>query len=368
MYEPKFVYTNEMINDLMELTSIKEKLSSLKLPTREKQKLIYDAKLKKTHFSTSIEGNILSYDQVAKVIENKSQNTHVNAEKEVINYWNALEFLENNLNKETLDLDFILELHSIIVNAGKPKKSTLRSAMPPGTLFAIYDSKTHAVDYIPPEYSEVPQLLSDLLDWYNNDNSIIAPVKAAIFSYQFLTIHPFVDGNGRTARALASYILMKNDYDYNGFGSMEEFYTNDINGYYENLQMDLPALYYEGRNDPPHLEKWIGYFIHILKLNAESIFELAQKVNIIKDRNPLIENLSRREKLLLRFILENNKDTVKTKDVAELFHISTKTARKWLTELCEDGFLKPNKVNVRVTSYNLSNDYQELSLMELGYI
>ncbi len=84
MYEPKFVYTNEIVNDLIELAAIKEKLANLKLPTREKQKLIYEAKLKRTHFSTSIEGNVLSYDQVAKVIENKNQTTHVNAEKEVI--------------------------------------------------------------------------------------------------------------------------------------------------------------------------------------------------------------------------------------------------------------------------------------------
>ena len=94
-----------------------------------------------------------------------------------------------------MDLDFILELHGIIVSAGKPKKSRLREARPPGYLFAVYDSKTQAIEYIPPEYSEVPRLLSDLLYWYNGEHDLPAPVRAAIFSYQFVTIHPFEDGN-----------------------------------------------------------------------------------------------------------------------------------------------------------------------------
>ena len=160
----------------------------------------------------------------------------------------------------------------------------------------------------------------------------------------------------------------ENDYDYNGFGSMEEFYANYRNGYYENLQMDLPVLYYEGRNDPPYLEKWIAYFIRILKLNAKSVLDLAQKVSIKEDTNPLIEKLNPRERLLLRYILENKKDRIKVKDVSSLFHVSSKTARDWLSDWSDEGFLTANKVKVRVTSYSLSKDYGKLGLTDLSFI
>ena len=87
-----FKYTNNLVKSLIEIEKYKTALEYLYLPTREKQKLMYEAKHKKTHFSTSIEGNVLSYNQVKRVVENKKDN-RLNAEREVLNYWDALTFL-----------------------------------------------------------------------------------------------------------------------------------------------------------------------------------------------------------------------------------------------------------------------------------
>lgn len=81
MFEPKFIYTTDMINDLLKIERFRTALEYLYLPTRIKQELIYKAKMKKTHFSTSIEGNILSYNQVEQVINQKGNHTKINAEK-----------------------------------------------------------------------------------------------------------------------------------------------------------------------------------------------------------------------------------------------------------------------------------------------
>ncbi len=191
------------------------------------------------------------------VINQKGRDTKINAEREVLNYWNALTFLENaHSREEKISVDFIRELHGYIAQKGKYKKSEFRGEMPPGVLFAVYDNRTGMPEYIPPEWSDIKPLITDLADWYHNETLMPVPVKAAIFHYQFATIHSFEDGNGRTARALATYILMEKDYDFKGFNSMEEYYALDLDGYYENLQMGLPALYYDGRNHPPHLEQW----------------------------------------------------------------------------------------------------------------
>ncbi len=110
----EFKYTNELVNSLLKIEKYKTALDYLLLPTREKQKLMYEAKLKKTHFSTSIEGNVLSYNQVERVIANKKDN-RITAEQEVQNYWDALTYLEEEKKKNTkIDMEFILKLHDII--------------------------------------------------------------------------------------------------------------------------------------------------------------------------------------------------------------------------------------------------------------
>lgn len=96
----EFKYTNELVNSLLKIEKYKTALDYLLLPTREKQKLMYEAKLKKTHFSTSIEGNVLSYNQVERVIANKKDN-RITAEQEVQNYWDALTYLEEEKKKNT---------------------------------------------------------------------------------------------------------------------------------------------------------------------------------------------------------------------------------------------------------------------------
>ena len=83
--------------------------------------------------------------------------------------------------------------------------------------------------------------MADFTAWIKNEADLPIPIKAAIAAYQLLTIHPFEDGNGRTARALATYMLSLADYDMKGFQSLEEYYVEDLDGYYRHLQMGLPG-------------------------------------------------------------------------------------------------------------------------------
>ena len=122
--------------------------------------------------------------------------------------------------------------------------------MPPGVLFAVYDSQSGKPEYIPPEYSDIPILLDELVEYVNHtdDHPLIV---SAVVHYQLVTIHPFEDGNGRTARLLSGYILDINGFGFNGIGSLEEYFAYDINEYYSSLQMGLPIVYYSGRENPP---------------------------------------------------------------------------------------------------------------------
>lgn len=369
MFEPQFMYTTEMINDLLKIERYRTALEYLYLPTRVKQELIYNAKMKKTHFSTSIEGNLLSYNQVEQVISQKQNGTKINAEKEVLNYWEALTFLErSHSEQQQISIDFIKELHGYIAKKGnKPKKSTFRGPMPPGVLFAVYDNRTRMPEYIPPEWSDVELLICDLVNWYHDEVQLPIPIKAAIIHYQFATIHPFEDGNGRTSRALATYVLMENGYDFKGFNSMEEYYAMDLEGYYENLQMGLPALYYSGRNKPPHLEQWISFFLRIMALNAEKIYEMAEKATGKNTVNHLLDTLTKKDKKMLRYVLENHLSSIKTSDLADVFMVTTRSISKWCKVWCEKGILIANYKNVRIVSYSIAPEYQNIELEDLGF-
>lgn len=362
-----FKYTNNLVNCLIKIERYKTALDYLFLPTREKQKLMYEAKLKKTHFSTSIEGNVLSYNQVEQVVTSKQDCKRINAEQEVQNYWDALTFLEEENKKKTeIDLEFILKLHDIIQKKGKITRIPFRGQTPPGVLFAVYDSVTKQAEYIPPEWIDIEPLLKELIDWYYKNQNLPVPILSAIIHYALVTIHPFTDGNGRTSRALATYVLMQHNYDFKGFNSFEEYYMSDLNGYYESIQMGLPALFYSGRENPPHLEIWIEYFCKIMALNAERIYDQALEASK-KEANTIIGGLSKKDFTLLRYCLENNIKIVKNKELALLFGVTPRAISKWMVEWVNKGILEPKTGTNRITSYNLTSRYQKLKVSDLGF-
>ncbi len=128
----------------------------------------------------------------------------------------------------------ILETQKLVVKGSSKEKIGFRGKMPAGVLFAVYDSQTGNPDYIPPEYSEIIALIDELVDHVNttDDHPLIV---AAIVHYQLVTIHPFEDGNGRTARLLSGYVLNLNGYSFNGIGSLEEYFAYDIDEYYSSI-------------------------------------------------------------------------------------------------------------------------------------
>lgn len=364
MYQPSFSYTTLMVKDLMSIEHSLAVVDLMPLPAHIEKDLKEQAKIKMTHYSTRIEGNTLDLEQVSRVVKQKQQQARIPAEQEVRNYWEALSFLAREKQKRTpITETFIQKLHSIIIQHGvgrKPIKSEYRGPTPPGVLFAVYDNLTGQADYIPPEYSDVPSLMVKFVKWIQTENESPSPIKAAIATYQFLTLHPFEDGNGRTARALASYILSLANYDVKGYHSMEEYYVEDLQGYYQNLQMGLPPLYYNGRNYPEDLAPWIEYFVRIMALAFEKVANLAKhyannKVDI------RINSLEPNEKTFLRFLIEKNRQ-VKPKEIAELFQVHPRTISKWANQWMEKGIIDSASGEKRVTSYKLGADYQDLNV------
>lgn len=345
--------TNEILKYITEIDKNRYKVSSVKLPKTVANKLRKNSKKKSSYASNKIEGNPLSESQVDEVIEMDERKHFLKPEQEVRNYFLALNFLEEKLHsREKFSKKLILDVQKLVEKGASEEKIGLRGPMPPGMLFAVYDTKTGNPDYIPPEYCDIPGLLDELVEYVNttDDHPLIV---AAVVHYQLVTIHPFEDGNGRTARLLSGYILDKNGYGFNGIGSLEEYFAYDIDEYYEAIQMGLPALYYSGRENPPKPEIWVNYFLQMVLLYSGKVCEI-QSESKEEDVAASLSFLKKREKELLLLLLQKYKREFTPIEISRELSVTNKTVINRLSVLAKNGFVVPNLVKERIRSYELS--------------
>lgn len=364
----KVTLTNDILKKISIIDENRFSLSTIELPPVTRNRLRKNSKKKSSYASNKIEGNPLTEQQADEAIEKDEHKHFLKPEQEIRNYFLALNLLEEKLEKKELfSKKMILEVQAMVEKGASREKIGLRGAMPPGMLFAVYDSATGTPDYIPPEYSEIPELLDELVKYVNttDDHPLIV---AAIVHYQIVTIHPFEDGNGRTARLMSGYILDLYGYGFGGIGSLEEYFAYDPDEYYESLQMGLPPLYYSGRENPPHPEIWINYFLRMMELYSKKVCELSKGAQE-DDLAGSMSYLNAKEKDLLAFLLKKRLLEFTPINVSRMLGVTNKTIINRCAKLTNNGFLIQNIVNQRIRSYSLSdfskrNEKKIISIIE----
>ncbi|MGN0247829.1 MAG: Fic family protein [Lachnospiraceae bacterium] len=349
----KVTLSNQILKYITEIDKNRYKVSSVKLSSNISNKLRKNSKKKSSYASNKIEGNPLSEKQVDEVIESDERKHFLKPEQEVRNYFLALNYLEEKAKQnELFSKKLILDVQKLVEKGASKEKIGFRGPMPPGVLFAVYDSKTGKPEYIPPEYCDIPELIDELVEYVNttDDHPLIV---AAIVHYQLVTIHPFEDGNGRTARLLSGYIMDINGYGFNGIGSLEEYFAYDIDEYYDSIQMGLPALYYSGRENPPHPEIWINYFLRMVQLYSSKVCDLQQSTNAENVEGSL-SYLKGKEKELLLLLIKKYKREFTPIEVSKELKVTNKTIINRLSVLSKTGFVIPILINQRIRSYKLS--------------
>ena len=346
----KVALNNEILNAILTIEKNKETLNQIKIPVSLSNKFRKNTKKRSTYASNKIEGNPLTFEQADNAIENKNRHL-LKPEQEVKNYYLALEFLEKKLKeKEAISLKLILDVQKQICEGEPKEKIGLRGAMPPGVLFAVWnDDGTPA--YIPPEHSEVKDLLNELIT-YLNESSDHPIIKAAVIHYQLVTIHPFEDGNGRTARILSNYYLSLNGYGFKNVGSLEEYMSYNIDEYYDSIQMNLPVLYYDGRNNPPHSEIWFNYFLKIFSLYTNKVLSIALNETRANDETRL-SYLSSKSKNFILYLRKHNIESFAPIELSKKMNVTNRTIINWCVELSNNGFIEPIIVNKRVRKYKV---------------
>jgi len=372
-FHPRFTYSHAMVRHLGLIESARAVVSVLPLPPDQELRLRQTARQRATRHSTRIEGNTLNSQEIGQAVIAVGK-TQTEMQQEVRNYWRALEWIEEQLeaNRQPSE-EYIRQLHSIILVRGTGRRgvrSDYRKDECP-----VVDSATGRIDYAPPMPRDVPPLMQDLVRWWRSDEAaeLPGPVRAGLLAHRFVSIHPFGDGNGRTARALATTELWRSGYDMRGFLSLEEHYTADLSAYYDNLQMRLPINFYDGRHDPDH-SQWLGYFLATMALAADSLQQQAIALHAPEQQpTPPWESLRRVQQQLLNRLLfcgleEGEKAMAFSPgDMVEWFGISPNTARDWLGKWRDENFVQPLRPEAaRVRAYALTEKWEILVKMALN--
>lgn len=334
-FNPKYTITNSITNNLLKIERIKENIKSLPINPQLLTSLRKTARLDTIHYSTQIEGNRLSQQEVNDILnKNIELKNRVRDEKEIKGYYVALDFMDKLAKQKSLiSEDDIKKLHALVESGGKEnvKPTPYRNGQN-----VITDSLSGRIVYMPPEAKDVSALMQEFVEWINEPNEIPIPIKAGIAHYQFVTIHPYFDGNGRTARLLTTLILHKNGYDLKGIYSLEEYYAKDLQGYYEAITIGESHNYYMGRANAD-ITKWLEYFINGMAIAFNSVYKKAEANKTSKDETKLLRELDNKQKQILE-LFETQK-YVTANDVASFFRFSPRSARLLLKKWVEEGFI-----------------------------
>jgi Fic family protein len=353
IWKPVFTINAVIARALMDIEAAKAVVENTVLSPAVAAQLRHQARIRSTHYSTRIEGNKLTLKEAQEVIEKKKTSFHGRERDvhEVRNYWEALIKVEEWASKKTeFSEDLIKKLHSIVDKGRRAKPTPYRDGQN-----VIRDSASGGIVYMPPEATDVPCLMAAMVRWVRSaqKEQIPAPLIAALLHYQFVTIHPYYDGNGRTARLLSTFILQRDGYGLNGFFSMEEHHARDLEKYYASLSVHDHHNFYSGRADAD-LTSWVAYFVGLLA----RVFDQAKKevINLSKTSGSLEPERLRKLDYRARVVLSlfAGKERLTSSEIASALGLSTRMVRVLLKKWVEDGWLIVADQSNRGRAYVLS--------------
>ena len=355
---PKFNITPALTKIMMDIESSRQAVSSLPITLHVLESLRESARLTATHYSTQIEGNRLTQEQVKEVLQGGTFPNRERDEHEIKNYYKALDYVDGLIKQDSKIINEIdiRTIHGLVMN-GKQKATDYRDGQN-----VIKDSMSGAIVYMPPESKDVTNLMKDMVSWINNEKDLPAPIIASIAHYQFATIHPYYDGNGRTARLLTNLILHKCGYGLKGIYSLEEYYSRNLQNYYDALTIGESHNYYFGRADAD-ITKWITYFCSgmadsfaIVRLKASEAALNVGKEKI--DQTPLLRQLDQRQKQVLSLFKESK--FITTKAIANLLKIHPRSALNLCKKWVDEDFIIQSGTSNKTRKYELSKKWVSL--------
>ncbi|MDD4135820.1 MAG: Fic family protein [Candidatus Shapirobacteria bacterium] len=298
MFYPVFSINNQILKNIGIIEGAKAIIDEAPLiPAYEKQ-FQQEAIVRTVHFGTRIEGNDLTYQEVAKLVEGQKITATDRDIQEVINYRNVVSYLEelwslydanmplpeektvpafsNSQNRPFFYSETIIKrIHSLTtakiipeIDCGKYRHQQV----------VLKNTRTGEIAHRPPPAIEVPYLIADFIDWLNSSSSreIHPAIRAAISQYILVAIHPFIEGNGRVSRAFAMLPLYVEGYDIRRLFSLEEYFDRNAELYYNALQSTHELSSDIFKRD---LTNWISYFTEAVSIELSRVKAKVQSLS-----------------------------------------------------------------------------------------
>jgi len=345
MFVPKFVITNSILRNIGRVDGAREVILNAPLIPVWEAKFRREAAEKMIHHGTHLEGNPLTEEEVHDVLSGEEVVARDRDIQEVLNYRNVLKYIDRIANSVQtgvpyqITIETILEIHALTTEKILPVEviGAFRARQ-----VVIKNSKTGQVSYTPPPAVEVPFLIEDLVNWINGSGSAdLHPViKAGIIHYEFSRVHPFVDGNGRVARAIATLVMFLEGYDIRKFFSLEEYFDEDPMRYYLTLQAVSNQLVLDTHERD--LTPWLEYFTEVVAIELNRVKEKVKRISMdasIKDKLGEQVMLNERQAAIIEY-LHRHKE-MSNRDFRKIFpDFSDDTVLRELKFLRQKGLVK----------------------------
>lgn len=300
-FKPIFTITNRVATGLTHIERARGFLEAATLSEGWIQEMGRRALILEAHHTTHIEGTRLTIEQAERLLDgNAVPGADPDDVKELLNYRHAFEFVSEYLEHGgPITESLVREIHKRLVRGVRGGAAT------PGEYRKIQNyvvnTVTREVVYTPPPAHDVPIMMAKLVDWLNREREIHPVLVSGIAQFQFVHVHPFLDGNGRTSRLISTLCLYRAGYDFKRLFTVSEYYDRDRTAFYRAIQ--------SVRENGMDMTAWLEYFVEGLTTQLTEVRKRGEQA-IRRDIFVKEYTLSDRQAKAIAHILEHGNLTI----------------------------------------------------------
>lgn len=331
MFKPQYKFTDKIVGMLTAIAEVRVAIERAKLLPKQELRLRRQALIRMTHSSTHIEGNQLNLHQVEAIYAHKKVDAPNRDIFEVQNYLKALRYIEQVVQKkQPLTGRVVLKIHKLVTDKTLPEEQCGKYRRGPVYVVRRRLGMPQETVYTGPDVKLVPRLMADLIEWIReSEKQDIHPViVAGVVHQEIAAIHPFADGNGRTARALATLILYQRGFDFRRLFALEDYYNKDRPAYYRAI--NIGENYEKRKTD---ITPWLGYFVKGFKEEIDNVRVKVTSLSLRKIDDKLHSQiyLDKDQMKILEFLDQMGRIAVS--DVVDILECPKRTAQAHLQRL-----------------------------------
>ena len=312
----------------------------------EKKYYLSSSLMEEAIYSSKMEGASTTRI-VAKDMLRKKKSPQNKSQQMIANNYNTIQYIVEHKD-EPLTEETLLHIHRLMT------EKTMDNPEDTGRFrtndkVVVADMVEGDIIYTPPSFQEIPEFVESLCDFFNNDNhrTFIHPIiRGIIVHFMLAFMHPFADGNGRTARALFYWYMLKEKYWLTEYMSISRVIAKS------KLSYEKSFRYVE--NDGNDIGYFVAYNLRALDISFQQLTDYIQRKQREKKAATsfmIAGNINYRQAMILQRLKEEPNTIMTVKDVQEQFSVSSMTARKDLSDLVQQGYLAEIAINKVTRGY-----------------